>query len=102
MERIKEVQQTIEKLYQEFYEKMGKTPDEIDLNDPVQVEKAFEKVFNADYKATRLKTSFPRTLALNLRKAFADLLLLMEGKDIKKVKEEAEAAAAEAEAEAGK
>lgn len=87
MERINDAKQLVLKLHTEFLEKMGKEPVILNIDDPIAVEKAFEKVFNADYKATRLKTSFPRTLGLNLRKAFADLLLLMEGKDVKAIKE---------------
>ncbi|WP_371374624.1 hypothetical protein [Thalassotalea aquiviva] len=99
MERIESVKSQIDELYVEYYTKLGKPAPEVDLDDPKSVEKAFEKVFNADYKATRNKTSFPRSVALNLRKAFADLLLLMEGKDIKDVKKDATEESEEEESE---
>lgn len=81
------VKSIVVELYAEFNEKLGLSPPELDIDDPKSVESAFERVFNADFKATRNKTEFPRALSLNLRKSFADLLLLFDGKDIKVIKE---------------
>lgn len=87
MDRMSDVKALVVELYAEFNEKLGFSPPELDIDDPKSVEKAFERVFNADFKATRNKTEFPRALSLNLRKSFADLLLLFDGKDIKVIKE---------------
>ena len=101
MKRIKEVQQQVETLYAEYNIAVGKTRPALDFDSLESIEKGFHAVFNADARATRNKTPLPKALSLELRKAFADLLLLMDGKDLAGDKLKAVAAAAK-EAEATK
>ncbi|TRX57831.1 hypothetical protein [Thalassomonas sp. M1454] len=82
MKRIKEVQQKVESLYNEYNAAVGKQRPALDFDSLESIEKGFQAIFNADARATRNKTSLPKALSLELRKSFADLLLLMDGKDL--------------------
>ncbi|WP_371186075.1 hypothetical protein [Thalassotalea maritima] len=86
MERLKEAQQRVLELYSEYAEQLNIRDKVLDIDDVNAIEKAFNAVYQKDAFATRTKTRFPRTLTQNLRTAFADLLLLMDGKDIKQMK----------------
>lgn len=83
MERLNDAKLLLEDLYEQYVTELQLAENKLDLEDIKSIEKTFESVYRADSFATRNKSSFPRTLSQNLRKAFADLLLLMEGKDIK-------------------
>ncbi len=89
MERMNEAKVHVFKLYKEYIEVLNITPPPLNFDDIKTIEKAFQSIYFADAKATRNRTTYPRTLSADLRKAFADLLLLMEGKDLIKDKEEA-------------
>ncbi|OUS31380.1 hypothetical protein A9Q98_02955 [Thalassotalea sp. 42_200_T64] len=83
MDRINEVKEQVVELYNQYLKEMNYTHRTLDIDDIASIEKEFKSVYVADTIATRNRTSFPRTLTQKLRKAFADLLLLMEGKDLK-------------------
>lgn len=84
MHRINDAKILVSNLYEEYTKQLNLPPKQtLNVECAESIEKAFQSVYTADLIATRNKTPFPRALTQKLRKAFADLLLLMDGKDIK-------------------
>ncbi|NMP14742.1 hypothetical protein [Thalassotalea sp. Y01] len=86
MERLTSVKETVVDLYQQYQSELNLNGPELNIENVESIERALESVYARDAIATRNRTRFPRTLTQKLRSAFADLLLLMDGKDIKKMK----------------
>ncbi|MDN3651630.1 hypothetical protein QWY77_02480 [Thalassotalea ponticola] len=86
MERLADVQQTVVELYQQYQQELDLNGPDLNLENVESIERALESIYARDAIATRNHTRFPRALTQKLRSAFADLLLLMDGKDIKQMK----------------
>ena len=86
MERLKAAKELVVELHEQYVAELDIKNVTLDIDSIESIEKAFESVYRRDALATRTKTRFPRALTQKLRTAFADLLLLIDGTDIKDIK----------------
>ena len=102
MERLEAAKKLVIELHEQYVKELDIKNSKLDIENIESIEKAFESVYRRDALATRTKTRFPRALTQKLRTAFADLLLLIDGTDIKDIKPPKPGKADESKADAKK
>lgn len=85
MERLKESQQNLTKVYKAYNEKVLKPLTELNVDDEVSLKKLLDAVMNRE-SISHMKNQKSTKESAELRGAIADVLLLHDNCDIKEIK----------------